>query len=71
MKRRTVSLSEDAVEALERLASVHDTTVSGVVEGAARLIAEGGGHADALAERLAPDRRGGPRTGAGRRRREA
>jgi len=68
MKRRTVSLSDEAVEALERLARTHATNVSCVVEAAAAVIAEGGSGAKAVEGRLLPDRRGGRRPGAGRRR---
>lgn len=66
MKRRTVSLSDDAADALERLARRHATTVSGVVEAAAQAIAADGPAARDVAERIVPDRRGGRREGAGR-----
>lgn len=61
MKRRTVSLTDDALEALDRIAKENRSTVSGIVEAAARVLAEGGPGADALKRRLVPDRRGGDR----------
>jgi hypothetical protein len=61
MKRRTVSLTDDALEALDRVAKENRSTVSGIVEAAARVLAEGGPGADALKLRLVPDRRGGDR----------
>jgi hypothetical protein len=71
VKRRTVSLTQDAVDALERLARQHDTNVSCVVEAAAKVIAEGGPGAQAVERQIVPDRRGGRRVGAGRPKREA
>ena len=59
MKRRTVSLTEDALEALDRIAKANRSTVSGVVEAAGRLLRDGGPGADDLKRRLVPDRRGG------------
>ena len=61
MKRRTVSLSDDALEALNRIAKENRSTVSGIVEAAARVLTEGGPGADALKSHLVPDRRGGDR----------
>jgi hypothetical protein len=61
MKRRTVSLTDDALEALDRIAKEHRSTVSGVVEAAGRLLRDGGPGADDLKRRLVPDRRGGDR----------
>ena len=61
VKRRTVSLTDDALEALDRIAKEHRSTVSGVVEAAGRLLREGGPGADDLKRRLVPDRRGGDR----------
>ena len=61
MKRRTVSLTDDALEALDRIAKENRSTVSGVVEAAGRLLRDGGPGADDLKRRLAPDRRGGDR----------
>jgi hypothetical protein len=61
VKRRTVSLSDDALAALDRIAREHRTTVSGVVEAAGLLLSDGGSAADALKDRLVPDRRGGDR----------
>ena len=56
MKRRTVSLSDDAADALERLARRHAATVSGVVEAAAQAIAVDGPTARDVAERIVPAR---------------
>ena len=70
MKRRTVSLTDEAVATLERLARVHETNVSCVVEAAAAVAAAGGPHAEALERSIVPDRRGGRRAGAGRPRRQ-
>jgi hypothetical protein len=70
MRRKTVSLTDDAIAALERLAREHATNVSCVVEAAAAVINEGGPHARAVARRLVPDRRGGRRSGSGRPRRD-
>jgi hypothetical protein len=61
VKRRTVSLTDDALEALDRIAKEHRSTVSGVVEAAGRLLRDGGPGADDLKRRLVPDRRGGDR----------
>jgi predicted transcriptional regulator len=66
MRRRTVSLSEEAVDALERLARQHSTNVSCVVEAAAAVIVDGGDAAQALEHRIERDRRGGRRAGSGR-----
>lgn len=66
MKRRTVSLSDHAVTALERLARRSGSNVSCVVEAAAAVIAEEGAGARDVEKRIVPDRRGGARTGAGR-----
>ena len=66
MRRRTVSLSDEAADALERLARQHSTNVSCVVEAAAAVIVDGGDAARALEHRIASDRRGGRRVGAGR-----
>ena len=71
MKRRTLSLSDDAVTALERLARKKDTNVSCVVEAAAAVIAQGGRNAEPIVKAVKPDRRGGRRIGAGRPKREA
>jgi hypothetical protein len=61
VKRRTVSLSDEALEALDRIAKANHTTVSGVVEAAGLILNEGGPGAEALKRRLVPDRRGGDR----------
>ena len=66
MKRRTVSLSDEALAALERLAQRGGTNVSCVVEAAARVIEDGGVGARAVEECLVRDRRGGARPGSGR-----
>jgi hypothetical protein len=66
MKRRTVSLTDSAVTALERLARRSGSNVSCVVEAAAVVIAEEGAGARAVEKRIVPDRRGGRRDGAGR-----
>jgi RNA:NAD 2'-phosphotransferase (TPT1/KptA family) len=66
MKRRTVSLSDKALEALEQLARQHKTNVSCVVEAAAAVIADGGAGARSVEQRIVPDRRGGHRVGSGR-----
>lgn len=42
MKRRTVFLTDDALEALDRIAKENRSTVSGIVEAAARVLNEGG-----------------------------
>ena len=42
MRRKTVSFTDDAIAALERLAREHATNVSCVVEAAAAVIDEGG-----------------------------
>jgi len=70
VKRRTVSLTDEAAEALDRIAKTHSTTVSGVVEAAGMALAEGGRLGEALAKRVGPDRRGGRREGAGRKRKQ-
>ena len=69
MKRRTVSLTDGALEALEHLARKHSTNVSCVVEAAAGLIAGGGAGSAAVERHIQGDRRGGSRVGAGRKRR--
>lgn len=66
MKRRTVSLTDAAVDALERLARLHETNVSCVVEAAALVLNDGGPGAQAVERRIVPDRRGGRRAGSGR-----
>lgn len=66
VKRRTVSLTDEAAAALDRIAKAHSTTVSGVVEAAGMALAEGDCLGEALEKRVGPDRRGGPRPGAGR-----
>ena len=66
VKRRTVSLTDEAAAALDRIAKAHSTTVSGVVEAAGMVLAEGGHLGEALEKRVGPDRRGGRREGAGR-----
>ena len=66
VKRRTVSISDAAVDTLERLARKHTTNVSCVVEAAAGVIAADGSAARELEQRIVPDRRGGRRAGAGR-----
>ena len=65
MKRRTVTLSPKALDALERLARAHDTNVSCVVEAAGSLASDGGPALKELERRIMPDRRGGRRVGAG------
>jgi len=70
VKRRTVSLTDEALEALDRIAKENRSTVSGVVEAAGRLLRDGGPGADDLKSRLVPDRRGGDRRPAGVRRGE-
>jgi hypothetical protein len=62
VKRRTVSLTEEALAALDRMAKENRTTVSGVVEAAGRVLSDGGSGAEALRQRLVPDRRGGDRS---------
>jgi predicted transcriptional regulator len=42
MKRRTVSMTDDALEALDRIAKENRSTVSGIAEAAVRVLAEGG-----------------------------
>jgi hypothetical protein len=71
VKRRAVSLTDEAAAALDRIAKAHSTSVSGVVEAAGMALAEGGQLGEALAKRVGPDRRGGPRVGAGRKKRGA
>jgi hypothetical protein len=66
MKRRTVSLTDSAVSALERLAKRSGSNVSCVVEAAATVIAEEGAGARAVEKRIVPDRRSGPPSSAGR-----
>lgn len=61
MKRRTVSLSDDALEVLDRIAKEHRSTVSGIVEATAHVLTDDGPGADELKRRLLPDRRGGDR----------
>jgi predicted transcriptional regulator len=68
VKRRTVSLTDEAAEALDRIAKAHSTTVSSVVEAAGTVLAEGGRLGEALEKRVGPDRRGGRREGSGRKR---
>jgi len=55
MKRRTVSLTDDALEALDRIAKENRSTVSGIVEGASVCLPRCGPGADALKLRLVPD----------------
>ena len=67
MHRRTVSISERAAEAIDRIARANGTTVSGVVEAAGLLLAEAdSSQAEPLIAHLVGDRRGGRRKGAGR-----
>lgn len=66
VKRRTISLTDEAAKALDQIAKAHSTTVSSVVEAAGMALAEGGHLGEALERRVGPDRRGGPRPGAGR-----
>ena len=66
MRRKTVSLSESAALAIDRIARLHKTNASCVVEAAGALLAEGGPGADALRRRIVAARRGGRRDGAGR-----
>lgn len=61
MRRRTVSLSDEALAALDRIAKESRSTVSGVVEAAGRLLLDGGPGAEDLKRRVVPDRRGGDR----------
>ena len=70
MKRRTVSLTDEAAAAIDRIAKEHATTVSGVVEAAGVVLAAAGQDAEPILRRLAPDRRGGVRAGAGRPRKD-
>ncbi len=70
VKRRTVSLTDEAAAALDRIAKARSTTVSGVVEAAGMALAEGGDLGEALAKRVGPDRRGGRREGSGRKRKQ-
>jgi len=69
VKRRTVSLSDQAIIALDRIAKAHGTNVSAVVEAAGLVLAEGGQLGEAIEQRVGPDRRGGRREGAGRKKR--
>ena len=66
VKRRTVSLTDEAAVILDRIAKARSTTISSVVEAAGMALAEGGHLGEALAKRVGPDRRGGRRDGAGR-----
>lgn len=66
MKRRTVSLTDAAVDALERLARLHDTNVSCVVEAVALALNDDSPAARSIERRIVRDRRGGRRPGAGR-----
>lgn len=66
MRRRTVSLSEIAADAIERIARERHTTPSGVVEAAGLLLHDDPAAAEELIVRIVPDRRGGRREGAGR-----
>lgn len=68
VKRRTVSLSEEALATLERLARTHSSNVSCVVEAAVGAIECVGTVAQEVELRILPDRRGGRRRGAGRKR---
>lgn len=70
MKRRTVSLSEEALATLERPARTHGSNVSCVVEAAVGAIESVGAVAREVELRVLPDRRGGRRGGAGRKRSE-
>ena len=70
VKRRTVTLSDQALATLERLARAHRSNVSCVVEAAAGAIETVGSVAQAVEVRIVPDRRGGRREGAGRKRGE-
>jgi hypothetical protein len=62
MKRRTVSLTDETLNTLDRIAKQNRTTVSGVVEAAATVLDQGGTAAQALLDSLVPDRRGGARS---------
>lgn len=66
VKRRTVSLSDEALATLERLARAHRSNVSCVIEAAAGAIETVGAVAQAVEVRIGPDRRGGKRERAGR-----
>ena len=66
MKRRTVSLTDAAADALDRLARRHDTNVSCVVEAAALALNDDAPGARSIERRIVRDRRGGRRPGAGR-----
>lgn len=66
MKRRTVSLTDAAADALDRLARRHDTNVSCVVEAAALALGDEASGSRSIEKRIARDRRGGRRSGAGR-----
>ncbi|MGD0945300.1 MAG: hypothetical protein ABR972_13655 [Acidimicrobiales bacterium] len=70
MRRKSVSLADDAVAALERRAREYAANVSCVIEAAAAVIDGGGAPARAVARHLVPDRRGGRRSGSGRPRRD-
>jgi metal-responsive CopG/Arc/MetJ family transcriptional regulator len=61
VKRRTVSLSDDALEALDRIARENRSTVSDIVEAASRLLRDDGPGAEELKRYLPPDWRGGAR----------
>lgn len=57
LKRRTVSLADDALEVLDRIAKEYRSTVDGVVETVGRSLREGGPGADDLKCCRAGDRR--------------
>ena len=50
-------MSDEALEALDRIAKEHRSTVSGVVEAAGRLLRDGGPGAEELKLRIRPDMR--------------
>ena len=70
VKRRTVSLSEEARATLEHHARTHRSYVSCVVEAAVGAIESVGTVAQEVELRIVSDRRGGRRNGAGRKRSE-
>ncbi|MBI4932916.1 MAG: ribbon-helix-helix protein, CopG family [Actinobacteria bacterium] len=66
MQRMTVTIEDDQLAALRAEAAAHGTTVSAVVRAAAETLRDKAPGAASIRRRIEPDRRGGPRSGAGR-----
>lgn len=67
MQRITVTMNDEHLEALRTVTEAHGSTVSGTIRAAATSLRVGDSGADAIRRLIEPDRRGGARSGAGRR----